>query len=63
MAEYSGKKLFVLTIALVPAQVICVVLRLFVRYRSKMKFGFDDLVVVVSLLGQLALAGVIIGML
>lgn len=52
-----------LTIALVPAQVICVVLRLFVRYRSKMKFGFDDLVVVVSLLGQLGLAGVIIGML
>jgi hypothetical protein len=62
MAEYSGEKLLVLTIALIPVQVICVGLRLLVRHRSQMKFGFDDLVVVVSLMGQLALAGVIIGM-
>ena len=51
-----------MTIVLVPIQVICVALRLFVRYRSLMKFGLDDLVVILSLVGQLALAGVIFGM-
>lgn len=62
MVEYCGKSLLVVTIVLVPIQVICVALRLFVRYRSLMKFGLDDLVVILSLVGQLALAGVIFGM-
>lgn len=62
MVEYCGNRLLIVTIVLVPTQLICVVLRLFVRYRSQMKFGLDDLVVVLSLVGQLAIAGVIFGM-
>jgi len=62
MVEYCGNRLLIVSIVLVPIQVICVALRVFVRYRSQMKFGLDDLVVVLSLVGQLAIAGVIFGM-
>ncbi|KAJ5919088.1 hypothetical protein N7466_010031 [Penicillium verhagenii] len=49
LEKYSGRKL------------LCVTLRFYVRYRSKISFGLDDTVIGLAMLGQLAWAGVIIG--
>ncbi|KAJ5946163.1 hypothetical protein N7454_003002 [Penicillium verhagenii] len=61
LEKYSGKKVLIVTSVLIPLQLLCVTLRCYVRYRSKISFGLDDTVVGLAMLGQLAWAGVIIG--
>lgn len=59
-SEYSGNKLLIVIVILLPIQFICVFLRLFVRYHTKISFGLDDLVVIITMLGQIIWAGVVI---
>jgi hypothetical protein len=61
MVEYSGYPLFVLTVILVPVRIICVMLRLILRYKSCMSFGWDDITIILALASQLGCAGVILG--
>ncbi|KAJ5611925.1 hypothetical protein N7528_009030 [Penicillium herquei] len=60
LADYSGNKLLLVIAILLPIQFICVSLRLFVRYHTKISFGLDDLVVVITMLGQIIWAAVVI---
>ncbi|KAL9122552.1 MAG: hypothetical protein Q9187_000895 [Circinaria calcarea] len=60
-AEYSGDKLIIFTAIFIPVQIFCVALRYFVRYLIKGQWGLDDIVVLISLLLQLCMAGISIG--
>lgn len=60
-AEYTGAKLTVFTAIFVPIQIFCVALRYLARYLVKGPWGLDDIVVLTSLVLQLAMAGLAIG--
>lgn len=61
-AEYSGAKLVIFTAIFVPILIVCVVLRYLTRYLIRGPWGLDDWVVLASLMLQLSMAGVAIGM-
>ena len=57
---YTDELLLVLAITLIPVEIICVSLRLLIRYKSPLPFGLDDFTVALALPFQLAWYGVII---
>lgn len=59
--EYSGHALIIFTAIFIPVQIICVALRYLARWVIKGPWGFDDILVFISLLLQLILAGISIG--
>ena len=60
-SEYVGNRVFVFSIIFIPVQIICVLLRFLARYLIKKSWGFDDLIIVVSLIFQLSQAALCIG--
>lgn len=62
MVEYSGYPLLILTVILIPVQTICVILRLIIRSKSHMQFGWDDTTIILALASQLGWGGVVLGM-
>ena len=60
-AEYSGQKLIIFTAIFIPVQIISVSLRYLARYLIKGPWGFDDIVVFMSLASQMCMACISIG--
>ena len=61
LPEYGGTKLLTFTAIFVPTQIIAVGLRYFSRYLINGPWGLDDIVVLVSLLMQMCMAGLSVG--
>ena len=62
LPEYSGTKRLTFTAVFVPIQVIAVSLRYLARYLVEGPWGLDDVVVLTSLLLQMCMAGLSIGL-
>lgn len=60
-AVYSGNKLTIFTICFIPVQIVCVALRYFARHLTQASWGVDDVLVSISLISQLCMAGISIG--
>lgn len=58
---YNGDKLLIFTAIYVPVQVACVALRYLSRYLVEGPWGLDDAVVMTSLLLQMCMAGLSVG--
>ena len=57
----SGTAILVVTAVLIPVLTILVATRLYLRYKSKMKFGLDDFTLILSWTCQMAWGGIFIG--